>query len=225
MKFRLAPPVDTLIPKWELKDFITHPIASNESIFRQPPSPAVDAAWNRISDLGVIPLTHEQVERLGKNPSTIVEAPADWGVGEGSYIGQIDGIHLLHCLNSMRKSLHYNFPYYYPQGHKASYRVHLSHCQEALAKWLMCQPSLEVFTFNWVEHHVPPFPDFDMTRKCRNFESLLSWQDEHRVQSINDEMWKALRIPDGTKPNPSPLLNEEVRNQDMDNCEGCIWTD
>ncbi|KND86455.1 hypothetical protein TOPH_08925 [Tolypocladium ophioglossoides CBS 100239] len=213
-------PSTTLTPNWALQDFATHPITSNESVFRQEPSSTVEAPWDRVADLGVITLTHEQVVRLGKNPSTVVKAPADWGVGDDAYLGQIDGIHLLHFLGSMSKSLYYNYPHYHPRGHSAAYRVHLSHCQEALAQWPMCQPSLELITFNWVEKHEAPFPDFDITRKCWDFEQLLAWQDEHRVQSINGVMWKALRIPDGAVPNPSPLLNEETLNQTWVNDEG-----
>ncbi|KAL7790294.1 hypothetical protein V8C37DRAFT_417510 [Trichoderma ceciliae] len=208
-----SPPIDTLNPKWEPHDFITRPISSSESIFRQDPSPIVDEAWDRVADLGVIPLTAQQVLRLNKDPNTVVKAPDDWKVGENAHLGQIDGIHLLHCLNSMRKILHYNFPYYYPRGHSTAYHAHLSHCQEALAQWLMCQPSLELITFNWVERHKSPFPDFDITRKCWDFRELLAWQDEHRIQSLNSEMWKGLRIPNDTMPNPSPVLNEETADQ------------
>ncbi|KAH6606190.1 tat pathway signal sequence [Trichoderma cornu-damae] len=95
-----APPIDTLNPKWKSHNFITRPITSPESVFRQDPSPIVGEAWDRVSDLGVIPLTAKQVLKLGKDPDTVVKAPADWDAGENAYLGQIDGIHLLHCLTS-----------------------------------------------------------------------------------------------------------------------------
>lgn len=121
----------------------------------------------------------------------------------------------------MRKGLHYNFPYYYPHGHSGAYRTHLSHCQEALAQWLMCHPSLELLTFNWVEKHKTPFPDFDITRMCLDFDKLLNWQDEHRVQSVNSGKWKKLRAPGDVVPNSSPVLNEEAQNETWIHVNGC----
>lgn len=171
----------------------------------------MDSTWNRVADLGVIGLTKEQLIKLGKDPATTAKAPPSWGMGDATYIAQFDGIHLLHCLNSMREALHQNFQYYHPRGIGVAFSAHLAHCQEALAKWLMCQPSMELLTFGWVENHDTPFPDFDITRKCWDFEELLKWQDEHRVQSINTDMWKALRAPEGVKLKSSPILNEEAQ--------------
>ncbi|KAH8671580.1 hypothetical protein BX600DRAFT_510245 [Xylariales sp. PMI_506] len=207
-----SPVAAAIMPEWAPHDFISYPTASNKSIYRQDPSPEVDAAWDRIADLGVIPLTRDQVKGLGKDPSTVLTAPADWGLEDESYLGQLDGIHLLHCLNSMRKSLYYNYDYYFPHGHSYAYRVHLSHCQEALTQWLMCQPSLEIIVFEWIEKHEKPFPDFDITRKCWDFEQLLEWQDAKRALSVNSATWNALRIPDDVVPGPSPVLNNEVLN-------------
>ncbi|KAK5994497.1 hypothetical protein PT974_04974 [Cladobotryum mycophilum] len=206
-----SPPIDAFTPKWRVEDVTTHPIATNESVFRRDPSPDVDEAWSRVSDLGVIPLTREQVVGLGKNPSTVLKAPKDWGVGDDAYLGQFDGVHLIHCLNAMRKSLYYNYHYYYPNGHPAAYSIHLSHCQEALAKWLMCQPSLELITFNWVEEHELPFPDFDIKRKCWSFDRLKEWQDKHRIEAVNTEQWQKLKLPNGVTRDPAPqLLKEEL---------------
>lgn len=131
-------------------------------------------------------------------------------MGNNAYLAQFDGVHLLHCLNSLRQSMHYNFPYYHPNGLEPAYASHLAHCQEALAKWLMCQPSMELITYNWVERHQSPFPDFDVTRKCWDYERLLEWQGQHTVRTINDDMWKALRPPKGLKLMKSPILNEET---------------
>jgi len=205
--------IDDLTPEWRPHKFVTTPLWSKDSIFRQPPSDEVDAAWARIADLGVLVLHASDIESLGKDASTVVQAPASWGLGSDAYLGQLDGIHLLHCLNSMRKSLYHNYQYYHPNGTSAAYLTHLGHCQEALTKYLMCQPSLELITFNWVKHQVQPFPDFDITRKCWDFERLVEWQDEHRVQSINLEVWKELRRPDGVVPLRSPVLNEEVNGR------------
>ncbi|KAM3469185.1 hypothetical protein MY8738_010156 [Beauveria namnaoensis] len=173
------------------------------------PSPQVDSAWARFADMAVIGLTGEQVTKLGKDPALTAKAPPSWGAGNETYLAQLDAVHLAHCLDSMRKSLYYNFHYYYPDGIADVYAAHLMHCQEALAKWLMCQPSMELLTFDWVQGHDGPFPDFDMTRKCWDYGQLLEWQDNHRVQTINTAEWRAMRAPKGAKWKPSPILYQE----------------
>jgi hypothetical protein len=172
----------------------------------------VDAAWERVTDIGVLAISSDDVRKLGKDPSTVAKAPESWGHGRDANLAHLDGLHLLHCLDSMRKSLHSNFDYYFPNGTNKVHHTHLSHCQEALAKRLMCQPSVELITYNWVERQVHPFPDFDITRKCWNFEQLMQWQNEHRVQSMSQDKWKALRKPDDITPLPVPLLMLEVYN-------------
>lgn len=159
--------------------------------------------------MGVIGITREQVTQLGKDPAEAVKAPPSWGVGDDTYLAQFDGVHLAHCLDSMRKSLYFNFAHYYPDGVSPVYAAHLMHCQEALARWLMCQPSMDLLTYNWVEGHERPFPDFDLTRKCWDYEALLTWQDEHKLQNINSKEWMAMRAPAGAKRKSTSILFEE----------------
>ncbi|OAA55479.1 hypothetical protein ISF_07990 [Cordyceps fumosorosea ARSEF 2679] len=203
----------TMSPKFATKEFLTYPIEHNAAVLRQPPSPEVDAYWERISDTGVMPVGAAQIRGLGKDPSTVVKVAPDWNLSlDDAYLMQLDYLHLLHCLSSMRKSLHYNYPHYHPDGHPPAYVAHLSHCQEALAHWLMCRPSVDLIKFDWVENHSRPFPDFDIARKCIDFEALLEWQEEHRLpDKWLLEKWKTMDRPDEVIPRRSPVLNDESK--------------
>ena len=53
---------------------------SHHSIFRDEPSPAVDAAWDTVSKIGIFTIGSEEVKRLGKDPSRTVKAPQSWGM-------------------------------------------------------------------------------------------------------------------------------------------------
>ena len=150
--------------------------------------------------------------RLGKSPSTVIKAPESWNLGSDAHLAHLDGLHLLHCLNAMRKSLHDNFDRYYPDGIPDAHHAHLSHCQEALAKHLQCQPSVELITYSWAEGREIPFPDFDMTRKCYGVEQMLEWQKEHEIVGAGHEKWKELRKPEGVTSLPVPILDDETRN-------------
>jgi len=71
-------------PVFNWVDIPTKPIQFNRTLFRQdppslyrmPPSPEVDAAWYEISVLGAIAITAEDVDRIGKDSSKSVRAPA-----------------------------------------------------------------------------------------------------------------------------------------------------
>ena len=208
-----APFLDTFTPEWRPDTFNTHPIDSEQSIYRQDPSDEVDAAWERISKIGVLAISSEDVRRLGKDPSTVIQAPESWNLGSDAHLAHLDGLHLLHCLDAMRKSLHENFDRYYPNGTPAVHHTHLSHCQEALAKHLMCQPSVELITYSWVQEREHPFPDFDITKKCYGVDQLLDWQNEHQVEGMDRARWNTLRQPEDITPLVPPVLALEALNE------------
>ncbi|KAI1170222.1 hypothetical protein F4777DRAFT_595353 [Nemania sp. FL0916] len=219
-----SPALDSMTPHWGPRTTAQHPLEANESIWRQNPSDAVDIAWGRITDVAMLEITRDQLLKLGKDPGSAVNTPPEWIDDSGSssqpnedrYIAIIDGMHLLHCLNSMRKSLYHNYQHYFPNGYPPSYGAHLSHCQEKLAQWLMCQPSMEFVSFGWYEKREPPFPDFDVTRKCVDFEQILDWQNEHRIEGLTKPMFDALRPPNGTRRRVAPVMYDEILGRTWD---------
>ena len=76
----------------------------------------------------------------------------------------------------------------------------------------MCQPSLELITYAWADGREKPFPDFDITRKCYDFEALLEWQEEHQVEGMSQEMWDQLEKPGKGEKLPVPILLVEAWN-------------
>lgn len=198
---------------------ITYPLTSPQSVLRQEPSDDVDEIWERLTDFGVLAISGQDVKNLGKDPAKVIQAPESWGRGSDAYVAQLDGVHLLHCLDSLRKSLYYNFERYHPDGISTTYRAHLGHCQESLARHLMCQPSVELLTYNWVERQDNPFPDFDINKKCWDYEKLLSWQEENRVPNMTKKMWRAMQRPNDVTALPVPLLMLEAYNVTREEAE------
>lgn len=192
--------------------FTSAPLTShNASIYRQSPSPAVDAAWDRLSDIGTHILSTPQILSLGKDPLLTVKLPLSFGYGPDAHIGTLDGIHLVHCLNTLRKSLHPNYPYYHPLSTSPGpeYMPHLTHCLEAVLQHLMCRPSMEMLTHNWIPRQDAPFPDFAVNKKCWDYETLLSWKEENRMRGV-EERFKELRPPKGTVRVEMPELVRET---------------
>lgn len=167
-----------------------------------PPSPDVDAAWDELSAEGfeaiTVPVTAIMSAR--KDPSLSLQAPASWGLDRDAYIVQIDVFHQIHCLNELRKEIHYD--YYYKEPPSALHREHKGHCIHILLQNLMCHSDLDIITHNWVHNdRIPepkerPFPDFNVVKQCRDFDAILEWTKENAVKNLN-EKWNALRIPSG----------------------------
>lgn len=82
----------------------SNPQANNSDpnhIYRQPPSPEVDAAWEKIAAAnGIYPMSEEEVTRAGKDPDLAVDAPEYWNFPpERSKMMGIEAFHQLHCLS------------------------------------------------------------------------------------------------------------------------------
>ncbi|KAI1365977.1 hypothetical protein F5Y08DRAFT_302722 [Xylaria arbuscula] len=218
-----SPLLDTMMPQWGLRDSPGHPLSSNESIWRQSPSDAVDDAWDHVTDVGMLEITRAQLLRLGKDPVSSVHTRTDYSSStsanddnEDGYFAIIDGVHLLHCLNSMRKSLYHNYHHYFPNGYPRAYGAHLSHCQEMLAQWLMCQPSIEFVSFGWYEKRDAPFPDFDITRKCIDYDQILDWQDEHRIKGLTKAIFDEMRPAEAVPRRTSTIMYDEILQHTWD---------
>lgn len=168
-----------------------------DEIYRAAPSPEVDKAWLKISNESPIAITKEEVIQLGKDPSTRVKYPPSFGLGEEVYAGRLDIFHQIHCLDALRREAYWD--HYYGKKYESYeatpklHKAHLSHCIYYLLQNIMCSASLDVYTHVWTDALNTPFPDFNMTKKCRNFDALLDYQERNAVK-LND--FYAMRRPE-----------------------------
>ncbi|KAH8652299.1 hypothetical protein BX600DRAFT_516350 [Xylariales sp. PMI_506] len=162
----------------------------NESIYRRPGSPEVDAAWEALGvdyRAGIISeeaglrsgLTHHHVQRSKK-----------YG---GGFMVNVEGLHHLHCLNLVRKTLYFNYDYYKSLGGHAflndgePFRMHVTHCLDTVRQALMCNADTGVLGQVWVDPTSPQaFPDFLTQHKCKNFEDIRRWGEIHQAPSDDE---------------------------------------
>ena len=183
-------------------------LRDNTSIYRMPPSAEVDAAWDYISAEGIEAITvpGSVVLKTGKDPTMSVKVPPSWNGGSDAYLAQIDVFHQIHCLNELRKEIHYDY-YYGATPPEQLHIDHKNHCIHMLLQNLMCHADVEVITHNWVHNDRiqdpkdKPFPDFNLVKQCRDFDKLLDWTRENAVKGLNKK-FNALRIPPGMKVVP-----------------------
>ncbi|TEY52546.1 hypothetical protein BOTCAL_0255g00110 [Botryotinia calthae] len=203
--------IDIPLSTWRLNGTFLE--RENESIYRKPPSPEVDAAWARIETQNPIPLSRQDLLNQDKDPDMYAKFPESFGFGPDAFIGRIDVFHQIHCLNRLRMHLYWNVEYYYPDEQMGKYhQLHASHCVYALLQNLMCQGNVDTYGHYWVDMQENAVPDFNINHKCRDFEAILEYHDEIAVPL---EKFGALRRP----------LDEPVRHMTHEAKEIFRWFD
>lgn len=123
-----------------------------EDIYRQPGSPEVDAAWAALgvdARPGIISKEEGLASGLGEGH---VQVSEKYG---GGYIVNVEAMHHLHCLDLVRKSLYFNYPYYKKLGQHAFVNseeilhLHVTHCLDTVRQVLMCNADTGVLGQVW----------------------------------------------------------------------------
>ncbi|EQL00131.1 hypothetical protein G6O67_006634 [Ophiocordyceps sinensis] len=175
----------------------------DHSLFRAPPSPQVDAAWERISSLAPHVIRTDHVLRLGKDPAVTARWSADWGFGPDAHVAELDILHTIHCLNAIRRDVHWRhyFAKSFPDGEFPElHKVHTDHCIYIVLQNLMCGATADIITQPWVESQDHPFPDFSINKRCRDFAAILDWHERTMISDI--DKFGTLKMPPGHTPLP-----------------------
>ncbi|KAK2052153.1 hypothetical protein LY76DRAFT_671981 [Colletotrichum caudatum] len=178
--------------------------------WRGPPgthSNEIDIAWHEIElGAGGIRVTEEEVKLLNMTDSPEMpfhKIPEEQG---GGYLAMLEVFHLLHCLNSLRMGLFYNYDHYkfLDEGvPDENIHSHFDHCIDMLRMNLQCQadvtPALFVDPLNNPLRR-DALPNWSSMHTCRDFDAILDW-NKHGPRSVR---WR------DAGPNPSwdPTLDE-----------------
>ncbi|KAK0639103.1 hypothetical protein B0T16DRAFT_462808 [Cercophora newfieldiana] len=133
----------------------------------------VEDAWQSIQEDRLAIISEAEKRRLPGHRDT---APA---VGEDdAYVVLLEVFHQLHCLNSIRKSYYLNFTRSHDDESRKGFEApgeHIDHCFSYLAQTLMCHADVGVMTTTWHEDTQGFTADFNVTKQCRNFETIQEW--------------------------------------------------
>ncbi|TDZ54060.1 Cyclochlorotine biosynthesis protein O [Colletotrichum trifolii] len=153
------------------------------SPFRGKPTPEVEEAWIRLWRVPPIRFPEDKLPALNKMPADKYEhVPESLG---GGVKGFLNVFHQLHCLNLVRQ---YTYREDYDYSNVTAFRApaelvrgHIDHCIETIRKSLMCTADVTPVLFE----KDPSRPsgsksDFNLWRKCRNFEKIQDWTIKHK---------------------------------------------
>ncbi|KAI0517032.1 hypothetical protein F5B22DRAFT_144064 [Xylaria bambusicola] len=139
----------------------------------QEPSPALDQAWADLMFGLNVRVTTDEVESLGFNRTNRLR------VNGGDYFGVVGVYHQIHCLNSIRMMLHWD--YYkiqfanFPESDELFTLAHTVHCIDTLRQWLMCHGGVEIHLVNWVDSPAERQLDGATSTTCLKWDSLAAW--------------------------------------------------
>ncbi|KAI1764522.1 hypothetical protein GGR53DRAFT_307704 [Hypoxylon sp. FL1150] len=158
------------------------PAKQGASIARELPNAAADELWHEWELSRFYPLTRADIERLGKDPSTVPKlADAEWGLGDDAYLGAFDVYHQIHCLNALRRTAYagyYNVTAPLDGAVLGLPEIHVNHCVDILLQALQCAGNVNFMTYHWVAGQEYPQPDMSINRQCVNFEKLTEFRKE-----------------------------------------------
>lgn len=186
-------------------------LGPNTSEFRGKPSPEVDAAWDRVTQTYLYPMTKQDVLKMGNDPEYAVLMPEAMGFGEGHYAGFMDVEHKIHCLDVLRKDIYSD---YYGKNDSPLWTNHVDHCIYILLEGLMCHPNLQVIPYVWMEGHPAPVPDFIQNERCWDFDTLVAWRRSHG--HLNDRNYYGLyqNLRHKSKETPITPDMQELREEE-----------
>jgi len=170
--------------------------------YRLDAGPEVDAAWKELGvDYHAARVPNEEAGKSGL-ASDQVKIKEEYG---GGYPAHVEGLHHLHCLNLLRKSLSWNFEYYQKQGlgpfsNDANIlKHHVTHCLDILRQQLMCTVDNGVLGQVWYQPPDKPlqaFVDFNTVHTCRNFDAIRNWAEKHQLPAAEDTPPDFLQLPE-----------------------------
>ncbi|OAA36116.1 hypothetical protein BBO_08288 [Beauveria brongniartii RCEF 3172] len=213
---------DVEIPSFTAKINGTLFPKEHRSIAREEPSSVNDEAWHKFEKVLTHVVTRDEIIKLGKDPETVARFEDEyWGMGNDAYMVQLDVMHQIHCLNLLRKAAFAEYPGYSPElgPFDKMWWIHLSHCTDILLQNIQCAANTEVLTLAWVESRDVPWPDFSVNRQCRDFDTLVKWQQEHAVDA---DKFDKMPVPENAFKWPAPWkkqdfeLGEKLGQQDSD---------
>ncbi|KAK4611990.1 hypothetical protein CLAFUW4_12669 [Fulvia fulva] len=177
--------------------------------YRQDPSPAVDDAWHKLSHPKYMLVTEEELIKMGKPIEPVVRWPDE----PDKFLMHLNGPHVMHCLDVLRRNAYHNFPHYHKDDEtlNAIHWTHWGHCLEIIRQELHCRPSMHLNSMVWQEGQEVFYPDFHTQKRCVRWDDLEEMLSR-RIIPFEDMLYAAKHYlkPDDAVQRHTPAEGWEV---------------
>ncbi|KAL3434404.1 hypothetical protein BDV09DRAFT_204759 [Aspergillus tetrazonus] len=118
------------------------------------------------------------------------------------YTGGLEVFHqVLTCVNLIRQYTYFDYysrlenrPLPFTDSNH-TFRLHIGHCIDMLRQVVQCHGDVGIVTGSWVEGFPDPYPDFSTWHKCRKFQPLKDYTQEHLLKEEVVKTSEDLTIP------------------------------
>jgi hypothetical protein len=93
---------------------------------------------------------------------------------------------------------------------KNRYWTHIKHCIDIVRQEIMCTASLDVTVLSWTDVQSRPFPNFEMHRKCRRWEDIISYRDQHVLNDAKTALVNKIPKPKEVKEWKQPQIGHDT---------------
>ncbi|KAM7219597.1 protein of unknown function (DUF3328) domain containing protein [Rhypophila decipiens] len=143
------------------------------------PSDELDAAWHDLSLATDIRVSVEELDLIGENRTNAVRVTGG-DEGHTDYLGSLGVYHNIHCLDSIRRKLSWEYYESRTPGNKKALAepAHLAHCVDLLRQALTCHPSTALFVTDYVNdplHYISEDIRSLAKVQCVDWDSLHGW--------------------------------------------------
>ncbi|MCJ1355239.1 MAG: hypothetical protein MMC33_005230 [Icmadophila ericetorum] len=156
------------------------------SIYTQPPSPKVEAAWNDLWTYGPTGIPDSALPLLNKSHSVHWLRHSPDTPKHGSQIKAfVEGYHRIHCLHLIRQYTYrhtYNFSaehYYFWDQPPAQLLDHVEHCIENVRSAIKCNADVTPLLMEKIGRDMRV--GLRKRAKCREWEGIKRWGGENTV--------------------------------------------
>ncbi|KAI1123880.1 hypothetical protein F5Y10DRAFT_42684 [Nemania abortiva] len=154
--------------------------------FKGEPSEELDAVWADLLHALNIRITDEEMTMLGENKTNRVQVTGGDPNKEHDYVGVLGVYHHMHCLNNIRRMLHYDYYESRMAGQKhleGFSKEHSDHCINTIRQALMCHANLGVYTSEWDYklHNPSRSLESRSSTTCVRWDTLNSWARERAL--------------------------------------------
>ncbi|KAF9869389.1 hypothetical protein CkaCkLH20_13106 [Colletotrichum karsti] len=133
-------------------------IPTEESKYVGEPTDEMDEAWEK--------LIGEAYDAWGPQHEQF------WNQGSGGYYADFEMLHMLHCVNQIRKLF---APERYPMVQSNRLLVHRDHCLNSLREHIMCKGDLTPLPTKWTPGIQHNYIEANRPHICRNFQKLRAF--------------------------------------------------
>ncbi|KAK4216300.1 hypothetical protein QBC37DRAFT_338389 [Rhypophila decipiens] len=167
----------SLVPEEHVQYVVRPEWVSLRHPWNLPPSKELDRAWDKLLYALNVRVSPDELDMINENSTNRVR------VEDGDYAAVIGVYHHMHCLNNLRRIVHWD--YYGPLLAKAKgfnpegyTKEHSGHCIDSIRQALMCHANTDIYTIEWVDDDAfPVAPDLrsKAVAKCVDWNHLDSW--------------------------------------------------